>query len=85
MDAAPWAVEDRPRFPHRGIMIDTSRHFEPLAVIRGVVDALPYSQSHIEIKMAQHLDLRCVLLSDPSTLGAGGPNQNTSRIQHKGV
>ena len=33
-------------------------------------------QSHITvIKMAQHLDSRCVLLSDPSTLGAGGPNQ----------
>ena len=25
------------------------------------------------------------LLSDPSTFGAGGPNQNTSRIQHKEV
>ena len=32
---------------------------------------------------AQHLGSRCVLLSDPSTFGAGpnGPNQNTSRIQ----
>ena len=35
-------------------------------------------------RMMQHLDLRCVLLSDPSsTVGAGCPNQNTSRIQHK--
>ena len=49
-------------------------------------------------KMAckQHTDSRCVLLSDSSTFGAGGPNQNTcvcglvaeaptknpSRIQH---
>ena len=32
-----------------------------------------------------HLDVRCVLLSAPSTLGAGGPNQHTSRIQHKDV
>ena len=37
------------------------------------------------IKMAQHLDARCVLLLDPSTVGAGVPNQNTSRIQHKEV
>ena len=32
----------------------------------------------------QHLDLRCVLLSDPSTLGAGGPKTKTrleSRIK----
>ena len=34
-------------------------------------------------EMAQNMDLRCVLLSDPSTFGAGGPNQNTSRIQLK--
>ena len=40
------------------------------------------SQSQIiKIKTAQHLDSRCVLLSDPSTFGAGGPNQNTSRIK----
>ena len=33
--------------------------------------------------MAQHLDLRCVLLSDPAAFGAGGPNQNTPRMQNK--
>ena len=32
-------------------------------------------------KIPQNLDLRCVLLSDPSTFGAGGPNQTTSQIQ----
>ena len=40
------------------------------------------------IKRAQHLDSRCVLLSDPSTFGAGGPNQNTcleSRFCNKEV
>ena len=35
--------------------------------------------------MAQHLDSRYVLLSDPSIFGAGGSNQNTSRIQHEEV
>ena len=33
-------------------------------------------------KWSQNLDLRYVLLADPSTFGAGGPNQNTSRIQY---
>ena len=33
-------------------------------------------------KMAQTLDLRCVLLSNPTTLGAGGPNQNASQTQY---
>ena len=34
-------------------------------------------------KWRQNLDLRCVLLAAP--VGAGGPNQNTSRIQHEAV
>ena len=34
--------------------------------------------------MAQTLDLRCGLQSDPSTQGAGGPNQNSLRIHHIG-
>ena len=37
------------------------------------------------LKVTQNLDLRCVLLSDPSTFGPGGPNQNTPRIQNKDV
>ena len=37
----------------------------------------------LQNKMAytQHLDSRCILLSDPSTKCAGGPNQNTPRVQ----
>jgi hypothetical protein len=37
---------------------------------------------HYRSKWRPNLDLRCVLLSDPSTFGAGGPNQNTPRIQY---
>ena len=40
-----------------------------------------------DFKMPHNLDLRCVLrcvlIPDPSILGAGGPNQNTSRIRNK--
>ena len=39
------------------------------------------SSTHDRINMAQHLDASCVLLSDPSTFGAGGTNQNTPRLQ----
>ena len=37
-------------------------------------------------KWRHNMDLRCVLLSDPSTFGAGGvPTKTPSRIQHKEV
>ncbi|KAK7249952.1 N-acetyl-beta-D-galactosaminidase [Aureococcus anophagefferens] len=46
-EAAAGAVEDAPRFPHRGLMIDTGRHFQPLASIFEVVDALPYAKINV--------------------------------------
>lgn len=36
-------IEDAPRFPHRGVMIDTARHFLPLPAIYEMLDAMTYS------------------------------------------
>jgi hexosaminidase len=43
----PWSISDAPRFPHRGLMIDTARHFQTLRSIRGVIDALPYAKLNV--------------------------------------
>jgi hexosaminidase len=43
----PWEITDSPRFPHRGLMIDSARHFETLASIRHVIDALPYAKLNV--------------------------------------
>lgn len=40
----PWVVVDYPRFPHRGVLLDTSRHFEPLKTIRMLIDSLTYAK-----------------------------------------
>ena len=40
LPGAPWAIRDAPRFTHRGVMLDTSRHFEPLAAVRRVVESM---------------------------------------------
>lgn len=44
---APWQIDDEPRFPHRGLMIDTGRHYQPLASIRAIVDSLPYAKLNV--------------------------------------
>eukprot|EP01063_Lacrimia_lanifica_P005153 TRINITY_DN12964_c0_g1_i1.p1 TRINITY_DN12964_c0_g1~~TRINITY_DN12964_c0_g1_i1.p1 ORF type:complete len:595 (+),score=148.63 TRINITY_DN12964_c0_g1_i1:52-1836(+) len=43
----PVAIEDAPRFPHRGLMVDTARHFQPLAAIRAIIDSLPYAKLNV--------------------------------------
>jgi len=37
---APLAIKDAPAFAYRGILIDTSRHFEPLPTIFKIVDSM---------------------------------------------
>lgn len=44
---APWVIKDEPRFPHRGLMIDTSRHFLSLAAIRKLIRSLPYAKINV--------------------------------------
>jgi hexosaminidase len=47
IETAPWNIIDKPRFPHRGLMIDTARHFQNLASIRGIVDSLPFAKLNV--------------------------------------
>ena len=37
---APWSIKDEPRFPHRGILMDTSRHYESLPSIKKLIDSM---------------------------------------------
>eukprot|EP01052_Picozoa_sp_SAG31_P050959 SAG31_NODE_11877_length_989_cov_1.498876_1_plen_265_part_00 len=42
---APWMVVDNgPRMKHRSLMIDTARHWLPVATIKRQIDALSYSK-----------------------------------------
>jgi hexosaminidase len=42
----PIAITDWPRFPHRGLLVDSSRHFLPLETIFSIIDALSYDKAN---------------------------------------
>ena len=47
MTIAEQTVVDFPRFAHRGVMLDSSRHFLPVAALTGFLEAMSYSKLNV--------------------------------------
>lgn len=44
---APWVIMDQPRFSYRGLLIDTSRHYQSLPTIKNVINAMAYTKLNV--------------------------------------
>ncbi|GMH55875.1 hypothetical protein TrST_g2448 [Triparma strigata] len=47
IEGVPVEISDSPRFPHRGVLVDSSRHFEPISTLKIVVDSLAYAKLNV--------------------------------------
>ncbi|KAE7996850.1 hypothetical protein FH972_001539 [Carpinus fangiana] len=44
---APWYIRDKPRFAYRGLLLDTSRHFLPINVIKQIIESMSYAKLNV--------------------------------------
>lgn len=44
---SPWTIDDAPRFRHRGLLIDSSRHFLPLRRITRILDSMAFVKLNV--------------------------------------
>ena len=47
VDRVPLLIHDSPRFPHRGFMVDTSRHWQSIAMLKRLLDSLAYAKMNV--------------------------------------
>jgi hexosaminidase len=45
--STPISIQDSPRYNHRGLMLDSARHYQPVSVIKRTIDALSYAKFNV--------------------------------------
>ncbi|XP_071710073.1 beta-hexosaminidase 1 [Rutidosis leptorrhynchoides] len=44
---APWFIKDKPRFKFRGLLLDTSRHYFPIEIIKQIIESMSYAKLNV--------------------------------------
>ncbi|XP_019427073.1 PREDICTED: beta-hexosaminidase 1-like [Lupinus angustifolius] len=44
---APWSIRDKPRFAYLGLLLDTSRHYFPIDVIKQIIESMSYAKLNV--------------------------------------
>lgn len=71
-------VDDSPRFPFRGLMMDTARRWLPLPLLRAVVDAMSYDKLnvlHLHLTDDQSWPLELAQFPNLTATGAFSPSR----------
>eukprot|EP00462_Mataza_sp_D1_P024346 CAMPEP_0175131698 /NCGR_PEP_ID=MMETSP0087-20121206/6686_1 /TAXON_ID=136419 /ORGANISM="Unknown Unknown, Strain D1" /LENGTH=395 /DNA_ID=CAMNT_0016414015 /DNA_START=893 /DNA_END=2077 /DNA_ORIENTATION=+ len=45
--SSPWDINDKPRFKHREVLVDSARHFEPAQTIKNLIESLTYAKINV--------------------------------------
>ncbi|KAI9164429.1 Glucosamine-6-phosphate isomerase (Glucosamine-6-phosphate deaminase) (GNPDA) (GlcN6P deaminase) [Blastocladiella emersonii ATCC 22665] len=81
VQAAPLTITDWPRVPHRGLLVDTARHFIPMATLRRIVDGIAAAKMnvfHWHISDAQSFPMRLREIPELAEKGAYSPRETYS-------
>lgn len=94
---APVAIRDAPRFPHRGVLLDTSRHFFSVDDLKRTIDAMSWNKLnrlHVHVTDSQSWPLDVPSMPELARMGAYNPRSIYSAAdleavqqygQHRGV
>lgn len=85
---APVSIQDAPKFPHRGILFDTARHFFPIDDIKRTIDAMAWNKLnrlHVHVTDSQSWPLEIPSMPELAEKGAYHPTQTYSPADIEGL